>query len=287
MEHGAKNRTSNEIPNSERADEIRRVCREVRRNVVAMIGAAGSGHPGGSLSCVEIVTTLYFGVMRVNPRDPSWPDRDRFILSKGHAAPTLYAVLAEKGFFPRDLLPTLRKLGSPLQGHPDARKTPGVEVSTGSLGQGLSMGVGMALAGKLDQKDYRVWVLLGDGECQEGQVWEAAMAASHYKLDNLAAFVDFNGLQIDGKTEEVMSLSPLADKWRAFGWRTLEVDGHDVDALLEVASVVSQSRGAPTAIIARTVKGKGVSFMEGQKEWHGKAPKGDELSHALEEVARS
>lgn len=272
---------------SAKAEEIRRVCREVRKNVVAMIGAAGSGHPGGSLSCVEIVSTLYFGVMRVKPEDPNWPDRDRFILSKGHAAPTLYAVLAEKGFFPKELLLTLRKFGSPLQGHPDARKTPGVEVSTGSLGQGLSMAVGMALAGKLDQKGYRVWVLLGDGECQEGQVWEAAMAASHYKLDNLAAFIDFNGLQIDGRVEEIMNPSPLADKWRAFGWRVLEVDGHDVDALLEAASYASESRGAPTAIIAKTVKGKGVSFMEGQREWHGKAPKGEELSRALEEVGRA
>lgn len=264
--------------------EIRQICREVRRNVVAMIGAAGSGHPGGSLSCVEIVTALYFGVMRVKPDEPDWPDRDRFVLSKGHAAPTLYAVLAEKGFFPRDLLTTLRKMGSPLQGHPDCRKTPGVEVSTGSLGQGLSAAVGMALAGKMDRKGYRVWVLLGDGECQEGQVWEAAMAAAHYRLDNLAAFVDFNGLQIDGYVRDIMNPEPLIEKWRAFGWNALEIDGHDVGQILEASRIACATQGMPTAIVARTVKGKGVSFMEGRREWHGKAPAGDELETALREL---
>lgn len=258
-------------------------ARVLRRHVIEMIGKAGSGHPGGSLSCADIVAALYFGnVLKVDPYNPLWPDRDRFVLSKGHAAPVLYAALWEKGFFDDDL-GSLRKLGSVLQGHPDCRKTPGVEVSTGSLGQGLSIAVGMALAGKLDQKPYRTFALLGDGECQEGQVWEAAMSASHYRLDNLVAVVDCNGLQIDGPVADVMSLEPLAGKFKAFGWHVHIVDGHNIEGLLEAFSALPPE-GQPLALIAKTIKGRGVSFMEGVAGWHGKAPKEEELQKALLEL---
>lgn len=264
---------------------IKEMARALRRNVVEMIGKAGSGHPGGSLSSADIISVLYFGdVLRVKPAQPMWPDRDRFVLCKGHAAPVLYAALANRGFFPADLLTTLRQLGSPLQGHPDCRKVPGVEVSTGSLGQGLSMAVGMALAGKLDKKRYKVWALMGDGECQEGQVWEAAMAASHYRLQNLIAIVDHNRLQIDGRVEDVMSLEPLTDKFKAFGWQVLTVDGHNVEKLLEVFQEASQAEERPTVIVAETTKGKGVSFMENKKEWHGTAPKPEQVKQALDEL---
>jgi transketolase len=264
-------------------EHIEEMANRLRYHIIRMVGKAGSGHPGGSLSSAEIVATLYFGgVLTVDPRKPLWSERDRFVLSKGHAAPVLYSALAEMGFFPVDVLLTLRKMGSPLQGHPDCRKVAGVEVSTGSLGQGLSMAVGMALAGKLDKKDYKVWALLGDGECQEGQIWEAAMSAAHYKLDNLRLIVDHNHLQIDGQVEKVMSVAPLVDKFRAFGWETVSVDGHDVRELLEAYR--RPSPGRPLAIVAETVKGKGVSFMEGVAAWHGKAPKGEELERALQEV---
>lgn len=264
---------------------IEQKAREIRIDIVKMTGKAGSGHPGGSLSAADIVAALYFGdVLRVRPGEPDWPNRDRFVLSKGHAAPVLYAALARKGFFPVEWLDTLRQLGSPLQGHPDCKQVPGVEVSTGSLGQGLSMAVGMALAGKLGRKDYKVWVLLGDGECQEGQVWEAAMAASHYKLDNLIAIVDHNGLQIDGKTEDVMSVDPLGDKFKAFGWQVLSVDGHNIPSLMEVFGQAMGVKDKPTVIVAETVKGKGVSFMENQKDWHGKAPDAAQLEQALKEL---
>lgn len=259
-------------------------ARQIRRHVISMLGAAGSGHPGGSLSAADIVTALYFKVMRVDAQNSRWPDRDRFVLSKGHAAPVLYAALAEKGFFPLDELNGLRKLGSPLQGHPDMRKVPGVEMSTGSLGQGLSAASGMALAGKLDGKDYRVYVLLGDGELQEGQVWEAAMAASHYGLDNLTAFIDYNGFQIDGPVEEVMSIDPVAEKWRAFGWHVISIDGHDFGQILKAVEEAGTA-GRPTAVVAKTVKGKGVSFMENQVDWHGVAPKGEQIDQALAELA--
>ncbi len=259
-------------------------ARLLRRAVIEMLAAAGSGHPGGSLSAVEIVTALYFHVLRLKPEDPAWPDRDRFILSKGHAAPVLYAALAHRGFFPKEELLTLRKFGSRLQGHPDLRKLPGVEASTGSLGQGLSVGVGMALAGKLDGRGYRVWVLLGDGESEEGQVWEAAMAAAHYRLDNLTAILDYNGLQIDGRLEEVLSPLPFPEKWRAFGWAVREVDGHDLAALLEAFAWASGVRGQPSVVIAHTVKGKGVSFMEGSVDWHGKAPSPAQAAEALAEI---
>ncbi|HHX11054.1 MAG TPA: transketolase [Firmicutes bacterium] len=264
---------------------IEQNAREIRADIVRMTGKAGSGHPGGSLSSADIVAALYFGdVLRVKPDEPNWPDRDRFVLSKGHAAPVLYSALARRGFFPEEWLDTLRQLGSPLQGHPDCKKVPGVEVSTGSLGQGLSMAVGMALAGKLDGKQYNVWVLLGDGECQEGQVWEAAMAASHYKLDNLIVIVDHNGLQIDGRVQEVMGVDPLPDKFKAFGWHVFLVDGHKVDCLMDVFRQAMDVKGKPAVIVAETVKGKGVSFMEGEKDWHGKAPNAGQVEQALKEL---
>lgn len=265
-------------------DELARVARRVRRHIVRMIAGAGSGHPGGSLSCADILVTLYFRVLRVDPRRPQWPDRDRFVLSKGHACPALYAVLAERGFFPLDELWTLRRLGSSLQGHPDMRKTPGVEASTGSLGQGLSVALGMALAGRLDGAPWRVYVLLGDGEIQEGQVWEAAMAAAHYGVDNLTAILDWNGLQIDGPNDEVMTVRPVADKWRAFGWEVTEIDGHRFDEILEALRWARSVRGKPAIILARTVKGRGVSFMEGQVDWHGKAPSPAQAEQALAEL---
>lgn len=259
-------------------------ARQIRRNIIKMLGQAGSGHTGGSLSASDIVACLYFWEMNIDPAKPHWAERDRFVLSKGHAAPVLYAVLAEKGFFPLDDLNHLRKLGSPLQGHPDMRKVPGVEASTGSLGQGISWAVGMALAGKIDKKSYRVYALLGDGEIEEGMVWEAAMAAAHYKLDNLMAFVDHNGLQIDGRVQEVMSPLPIPDKFRAFGWEVLEIDGHDHKQIMKALNFARTVKGKPTAVIAHTVKGKGCSFMEDRVEWHGTAPKPDEVEKALAEL---
>ncbi len=275
-------------PSKQGAGDVLKLVEEkahaLRRHVVEMVGKAGSGHPGGSLSSSDIVAALYFGdVLHVDPKNPAWPDRDRFVLSKGHAAPVLYAALAERGFFPVETLLTLRQLGSILQGHPDAKKVPGIEASTGSLGQGLSIAVGMALAGKLDKKAYHVWALLGDGECEEGQVWEAAMCAHHYKLDNLTAIVDHNHLQIDGPVDKVMSPEPIADKFRAFGWDTVSVDGHSVPDLLKTFKQDAEA-GKPRCIVAETVKGKGVSFMEGMASWHGKAPKGEELDKALAEL---
>ncbi|WP_031514036.1 transketolase [Desulfofalx alkaliphila] len=260
-------------------------AKAIRRHIVTMLGEAGSGHPGGSLSAADLVAALYFKVMRVDPEDPQNPDRDRFVLSKGHGAPVLYAALAERGFFPVEDLKTLRKLGSKLQGHPDMRKVPGVDMSTGSLGQGLSVANGMALAGKLDKKDFRVYVLLGDGEIQEGQIWEAAMAAAHYKLDNLTAFLDHNKMQIDGNIEEVMSPEPVADKWRAFGWHVIEIDGHNMEQILNAIEEAKKTAGKPTIIVAKTVKGKGVSFMEDQVGWHGKAPSPEQVEEALKELA--
>jgi transketolase len=267
------------------AAELAGKARLIRRHIIEMLGKAGSGHPGGSLSAADIVTALYFKEMRLKPAEPDWPDRDRFVLSKGHAAPLLYAALAERGYFPVEELATLRKLGSRLQGHPDMRKLPGVEVSTGSLGQGLSIANGMALAARLDDRDYRVYALLGDGEIQEGQIWEAAMAAAHYALENLTVFIDYNGLQIDGPVSEIMAPEPVPDKWRAFGWQVLEIDGHDFRQILGALAEARNTGGRPTAVVARTVKGKGVSFMEHGVDWHGVVPKGDQLKQALEELA--
>jgi len=257
----------------------------LRQDVVKMLGESKSGHPGGSLSAADILAALYFHQMRHDPQNPRWEDRDRFVLSKGHGAPILYAALAEAGYFPKDQLASLRKTGSMLQGHPDMKKTPGVDMSSGSLGQGLSACNGMALAAKLDGKDYQVYALLGDGELQEGQVWEAAMTAAHYKLDNVTAFIDYNGLQIDGPIEEVKSPEPIADKWRAFGWHVIKIDGHDFEQILEALEAAKQVKDKPVAIVARTVKGKGVSFMENQVGWHGTAPSQEQVEKAIAELS--
>ncbi|MDO8963254.1 MAG: transketolase [Coriobacteriia bacterium] len=267
-------------------------CTRMRRDIIEMVGAAGSGHPGGSLSSVEILATLYFGVMKHDPANPAMPDRDRFVLSKGHAAPVLYAVLAEAGYFPREELVTLRKLGSRLQGHPDARKTPGVEVSTGSLGQGLALANGMALALRLDAnaagrdagEGPTVYCLLGDGELQEGEVWEAAMLAAHYCLDNVVAIVDLNGMQIDGPTCEVMDVGDVEAKFAAFGWHVVTCDGHDLEELADAFAAARAYSDGPAVIVADTVKGKGVSFMEGLCDWHGKAPNAEQCATALSEL---
>lgn len=264
--------------------ELREMAKTLRRHIVTMTGKAGSGHPGGSLSAAEIVTSLLFRVMRHHPTNPRWEDRDRFVLSKGHAAPLLYAALAESGYFPIEELSTLRKLNSRLQGHGDMTETPGVEMSSGALGQGLSFGIGIALAGRLDSRDYRVYVLLGDGECDEGQVWEAAMAAAHFRLDNIVAIVDRNRQQIDGWTRDVMDTEPLAQKWRSFGWHVIEVNGHDFDQLLAAFDEAKKVKGRPTCVVAHTIKGKGVSFMENNLEFHGRAPNAEELRKALEEL---
>jgi transketolase len=265
-------------------EEMAATAKKLRRHVITMIGKAGSGHPGGSLSAAEIITALYFKVLRHDPANPRWAERDRFILSKGHAAPILYAALAERGYFPGEELATLRTLGSCLQGHCDMTATRGVEMSSGSLGQGLSFGIGIALAGRLNARYYRVYVLLGDGECDEGQVWEAAMASAHFKLDNLVAIVDHNELQIDGWNRDVMNLEPLPEKWQAFGWHTIEVNGHDLSQLIAAFDEAKRVRGKPTAIIAHTIKGKGVSFMENNVDFHGKAPTPAEMEKALEEL---
>ena len=263
---------------------MKAIAKKLRRHIISMIGRAGSGHPGGSLSAVEIVTALYFKVLRHKPQDPRWVDRDRFILSKGHAAPVLYATLAECGYFPVDELATLRQLDSRLQGHTDRVATPGVEMSAGALGQGLSFAIGVALAGRLNSQDYRVYVLLGDGECDEGQIWEAAMAAAHFKLDNLVAIVDNNGQQIDGWNRDVMNLDPFNKKWQAFGWHVIEVDGHNFTRLIKAFDRAKLVKGKPTVIIAHTIKGKGVSFMENNPDFHGKAPNAEEVKIALKEL---
>jgi transketolase len=274
-------------PGNERTARVTAAAHQMRLEILRMTTAAGSGHPGGSLSSADILACLYFDVLRVAAGNPLWPERDRFVLSKGHAAPALYAALALRGFFPREWLVTLRKLGSRLQGHPHMRTTPGVEVSTGSLGQGLSMACGMALAGKLDRAGWRIYCLLGDGETQEGQVWEAVSAASHFKLDNLTVLVDHNGLQIDGPVEKVMSVEPMRERWEAFGWRVLEVNGHDVPQLLAALDEARTVAGQPSVVICHTVKGKGVSFMEGKAEWHGKAATAEQLVQALAELEGS
>ncbi len=266
-------------------EDLQDIARKLRRQVITMISTAGSGHPGGSLSAADIVTALYFRIMRHDPANPKWPDRDRFILSKGHAAPVLYAALAECGYFPLEWLPTLRKTGTCLQGHTDSTLTPGVDMSAGSLGQGLSVGIGMALAARLDKKDYRTYVMLGDGECQEGQVWEAAMFAPNYKLDNLTAIVDYNGLQLDGFTKQIMDLEPFVEKWRSFKWEVLQIDGHDMQQVVDALQKSAQVKGKPVVIVARTVKGKGVSFMENNVDYHGKAPGKSEIETALRELS--
>ena len=265
-------------------DLLQKKALVVRRDIIKMIGEAGSGHPGGSLSATDILVALYYSELKVDPKNPKWDERDRFVLSKGHCVPALYAVLAEKGFFDKSLLSTFRKLGSPLQGHPDMVKVPGIDMSTGSLGQGFSASVGMALSLKVDQKPNRVYALLGDGENQEGIVWEAAMAAGDYKLDNLTAILDNNGLQIDGRCAEVMCVEPLKDKWASFGFHVITIDGHNMAAILGALETAKTIKGKPTMIIAKTIKGKGVSFMENQAGWHGKAPSKEQIALALEEL---
>jgi len=259
-------------------------AKQVRIEILKMLTEAGSGHTGGSLSACDIVTALYFSKMRHKPYNPTWRERDRFILSKGHAAPLLYAALALTGYFDSAILKTLRKIGSPLQGHPCSRTLPGVEISTGSLGQGLSVSNGIALGLKMDNLNSRVYCLLGDGEIQEGQVWEAAMTAAHYKLDNLCAIVDLNGLQIDGPVERVKAIEPVASKWSAFGWHVIEIDGHDIEAILNALDEAETIKSKPAVIIAHTIKGKGVSFFEGKVEYHGIAPTREELEKALREL---
>lgn len=258
----------------------------IRKNIIRMITQAQSGHPGGSLSAVEILTYLYFHEMKIDPTDPKNSKRDRFVLSKGHAAPVLYATLAERGFFPCEELLTLRKINSRLQGHPDMKNIPGVDMSTGSLGQGLSAAAGMALAGKIDNSDYRVFALLGDGELEEGQIWEAAMFAAHYKLSNLTIFIDFNGLQIDGPISQVLSPLPVPEKWRAFSWNVIEVDGHDIQGIHHAVQSAKLVVDKPTVIVAKTIKGKGVSAMENVAGWHGKAPTISECEQFLLELSR-
>ncbi len=263
---------------------LRQRAKEVRREIVKMLTEAGSGHTGGSLSSADIVTALYFSKMKHRPEDPSWESRDRFILSKGHAAPLLYAVLALSGYFERELLGTLRKIDSPLQGHPSSKTLKGVEISTGSLGQGLSIANGVALGLRMNKADSRVYCLLGDGELQEGQVWEAAMTAGHYGIDNLCAIVDNNGLQIDGFCCDVMSIEPVTEKWKAFGWHVIDIDGHDMKQIVHALDEAEKTKGKPSVIVARTVKGKGVSFFEGKAEYHGLAPTKEEREKALKEL---
>ncbi|WP_411169132.1 transketolase [Clostridium sp. MB05] len=265
-------------------EELKSVAKTVRGDIVSMLTESASGHPGGSLSAADILTTLFFGEMNIDPENPKDENRDRFVLSKGHAAPVLYSVLARKGYFPVEELKTLRKIGSRLQGHPSMKCLPGIDMSTGSLGQGISASVGMALAGKIDKKDYRVYTLLGDGELEEGQVWEAAMSAAHYKLDNLTAFVDFNGLQIDGDITKVMNPSPIDKKFEAFGWNVLVIDGHNIEEIINAIDKAKNCKGKPTAVICNTIKGKGVSFMENQAAWHGTAPSKEQCEQALAEI---
>ena len=266
-------------------DEMKRLCNRMRIAIIKMIGAAGSGHPGGSLSEVEMLAALYFQVMRHDPGNPSWPDRDRFILSKGHGCPALYAAMAEAGYIDPGTLNTLRKLGSPLQGHPDKRMMPVLEASTGSLGQGLSIGVGIALAGRLDKLDYHTFVMTGDGETQEGQNWEAAMFAAYHKLNNLTLIVDDNHMQLDGFTADILDLAPLGDKFRSFGWHTLEIDGNKLEEVIPALQEARAGQGdKPCCIISNTIKGKGVSFMENKAEWHGSAPKPDQVALAVKEL---
>ncbi len=266
--------------------ELKRLANRIRQDVVRMIGEAGSGHPGGSLSAADIVTALYFNEMRHDPQRPDWPDRDRFILSKGHAVPVLYSTFMHAGYLSPDLLLTLRKLGSPLQGHPDRRSIPALEASTGSLGNGLSIGLGNALAARLDGRDYRVYVMMGDGEIQEGQVWEAAMWAGFQKIDNICAIVDYNKQQLDNWVTKILDLEPLEAKWAAFNWHTIVIDGHDMNQILRALRQARDTKGKPTCIIANTVKGKGVSFMENNVEWHGVAPTAEQVKQAISELER-
>lgn len=265
-------------------NELKCTARNIRKGILEGVYSASSGHPGGSLSITDVLTYLYFVEMKVDAKNPKWEDRDRFVLSKGHTAPALYATLAEKGFIPKEDLKTLRQADSYLQGHPDMKHTPGVDMTTGSLGLGISAACGMAVAGKLNNKSYRVYAALGDGEIEEGQVWEAAMFARHYNLDNLTAFVDFNGLQIDGKIVDVVDPTPIDKKFEAFGWNVITIDGHDFNQIEAAVNAAKACKGKPTAIICNTVKGKGVSFMENQVGWHGSAPNKEQYEQAIAEL---
>lgn len=268
----------------QKVKELRRYAMKIRKHVIEQVFQAQSGHPGGSLSCADILATLYFQVMKINTENPGWADRDRFVLSKGHCSPGLYGTLAERGFFPVEELMKFRQVDSYLQGHPDMKGVPGVDMSTGSLGQGLSAANGMALAGKIDRKKYRVFVLMGDGEIQEGQIWEAAMTAPHYKLDNLVAFLDHNGLQIDGKITDVMSPEPVDQKFIAFGWNVIGINGHSHEQIEEAVEQAGKIKDKPTIIIAETIKGKDVSFMENNAGWHGSAPNQEQRDQAIAEL---
>lgn len=264
--------------------ELRNITKQVRLKILHMLTKAGSGHTGGSLSAVDAAVAIYFSKMNFNPKEPSWKERDRFILSKGHAAPLLYAVMAEAGYFPPDVLDNLRKIESPLQGHPCCTSLPGIEVSTGSLGQGLSVANGIALGLRLDNSPARVYCIMGDGEIQEGQIWEAAMTAAHYRIDNLCAVVDNNGLQIDGPVQKVMGIAPVHDKWAAFGWHVIDVDGHNMEKILSALDEAEKTKGKPSVIIANTTKGKGVSFFEDKVEYHGITPTPEEYEKAVKEI---
>lgn len=264
--------------------KLAEVALNVRRDIITEVYSAGAGHPGGSLGIADILSYLYFGEMNVDPKNPKNPDRDRFVMSKGHCAPALYGILAEKGFFPKEDLKGFRSIDSYLEGHPDMKGVPGVDMSTGSLGQGICAANGMALAGKLDGKNYRVYAILGDGELEEGQVWEAAMFAPHYKLDNVTIFVDFNGLQIDGDITKVMNPTPIDKKFEAFGWNVVTCDAHDFDSIEAAVSAAKACKGKPTAVIAKSIKGKGVSFMENEAGWHGKAPNEEEYKQAMKDL---
>jgi len=264
--------------------ELEQMAARIRIDIIHMIHCAGEGHPGGSLSSADIVTALYYRVMRIDPSRPDWPDRDRFILSKGHACPVWYSALAERGYFPMEHLRTLRCIDSILQGHPDMRKTPGIDMSTGSLGHGLSVGLGMALAARVQKRHYHVWVVLGDGEIQEGSVWEAAMASAAFGVDNLTAIIDRNRIQNDDFVDRIMPIDPVDDKWAAFGWRVTEIDGHSMSQLVPALEASRERSGCPKVIIANTVKGKGVSFMENKPAWHGRAPDDDETDRAVQEI---
>lgn len=267
-----------------RIKELQKIAYKIRRDAIDAVYSAASGHPGGSLSIAEILAYLYFEEMNIDPKNPRDPDRDRFVLSKGHAAPGLYAALAERGYFPVEELKTLRQIDSVLQGHPDMKHIPGVDMSTGSLGLGISAACGMALAAKQMKQDWRVWTIVGDGESEEGQVWEAAMFAAHYKLDNLCAFIDWNGLQIDGAVKDVMNPTPLDEKFKAFGWHVIMIDAHDIAAIDAAVKEAKATKGQPTAIIAKSVKGKGVSYMENAVNWHGAAPKQEQYEQAIKEL---
>ncbi len=264
--------------------ELQKKAIQIKLDILEEVFSASSGHPGGSMSIAEILAYLYFYEMRIDPKNPKWEDRDRFVLSKGHTAPGLYAALAERGFFPTEDLKTFRKVDSYLQGHPDMKGVPGVDMSSGSLGLGISTACGMALSGKIYNKDYRVYTVLGDGEIAEGQVWEAAMFAAHYKLDNLCAFVDFNGLQIDGAITDVMNSTPIDDKFKAFGWNVVVIDGHDFNQIEKAVEEAKATKGKPTMVLCKTTKGKGVSFMENKAGWHGKAPNAEEYEQAVKEL---